>query len=220
MFECLGRLVYRRRIAVLVLAAVFVVFAITWGTKVFSSLSDGGFDDPRSESSKALATIDQQRLDAMLDLNIIALTNLTRAFLRAMIERKRGAILNVSSCAGFIPLPRMAVYSAAKAYVTSFSEAVHAEVRQHGVTVTALCPGPVHTEFNDTARRPRSAGRNAPEFTHVSPEAVVHAALNAIEHDRPLVIPGVVMKLGMLLVRLTPMPLLRLAARFGELDEA
>src|SRR5437899_488096 len=71
MLERLGRLVYRRRIAVLVLAAFFVVFAITWGTKVFSSLSDGGFDDPRSESSKALATIDQQLGQDRADIVVI-----------------------------------------------------------------------------------------------------------------------------------------------------
>ena len=159
------------------------------------------------------ATIDPERLNAMLDLNIAALTNLTRALLPAMIERKRGAILNVSSCAGFLPLPRMAVYSATKAYVTSFSEAVHAEVRKNGVTVTALCPGPVHTEFNEVARRPNGHAERAPSFTYVSTERVVQLALDAIERNQPIVIPGLAMKLAMLLVRLAPMPLLRLAFR-------
>lgn len=159
------------------------------------------------------ATVDRQRLNAMLDLNITALTNLTRGLLPAMIERKRGAIVNVSSCAGFLPLPRLGVYSATKAYVTSFSEAVGAEVRKHGISVTALCPGPVHTEFNELSRRPNEDAERAPSFTYVSVERVVEVALEGIEQNKPIVIPGLAMKLAMLLVRLTPMPLLRLAFR-------
>lgn len=159
------------------------------------------------------ATGDAQRLDAMLQLNVVALTGLTHRFLPEMIERKRGAILNVSSCASFLPLPRMAVYAATKAYVTSFSEALSAEVHKHGVTVSALCPGPVHTEFNDLARRPDERAERAPEFTYVSVEEVVRLGLAGVEHNRPVVIPGLAMKLAMSLARLTPMPLLRLALR-------
>ncbi len=161
------------------------------------------------------ATIDPQRLDAMLELNIAALTTLTRALLPPMITRKRGAILNVSSSAGFLPLPRMAVYAATKAYVTSFSEALRAEVHRQGIHVTALCPGPVQTEFNDLARRPNERGERAPEFTYVSAEEVVRLALDGIERNRPIVIPGFAMKAAMFTVRLTPMPLLRLVLRAG-----
>jgi len=163
------------------------------------------------------ATSPPQRNNEMLQVNVVALTMLTRALLPQMISRKRSAILNVSSSAGFLPIPEFNVYAATKAYVTSFSESLRAELRGSGVTVAALCPGPVHTEFQEVASRP---GRNVkpgpgPDFVQVSVEQVVRDALAAIEADRPLVIPGLVMKLGMFLVRITPMSILRLAWRLG-----
>ena len=97
------------------------------------------------------ATSPPQRNDEMLQVNIVALTKLTRALLPQMISRKRGAILNVSSSAGFLPIPEFNVYAATKAYVTSFSESLRAEVRGKGITVTTLCPGPVPTEFRESA---------------------------------------------------------------------
>jgi short-subunit dehydrogenase len=84
---------------------------------------------------------------AMLQVNVVALTHLTRLFLPAMLARKHGRVLNVASTASFLPGPLMAVYYASKAYVLSFSEAVDAEVAGSGVTITALCPGPTITEF-------------------------------------------------------------------------
>jgi short-subunit dehydrogenase len=162
------------------------------------------------------ATIELQRVKEMLAVNVTALTLLTRMLLPGMVARKRGAILNVSSSAGFLPLAGFAVYAATKAYVTSFSEAIRAELRGTGVTVTALCPGPVHTEFAETAQRSvAGAPKTVPGLSHISAQEVVRTALAAIERDRPLVIPGFIMKLGMLLVRLTPMPLLRAASRFS-----
>lgn len=86
---------------------------------------------------------------AMLELNVVALTELTRLFLPAMLARRRGAILNVASTASFQPGPHAAVYYASKAYVRSFSEALAEELRGSGVTVTALCPGPTKTEFGE-----------------------------------------------------------------------
>ena len=155
------------------------------------------------------------RNDEMLQVNIVALTTLTRALLPQMIARKRGAILNVSSSAGFLPIPGMSVYSASKAYVNSFSEALRAELRGTGVSVSGLCPGPVHTEFGAVAKRPGGEPERAPEFIYVSVEKTARDALAAVESDRPLVIPGLAMKLGMFLVRITPMSILRLAWRFG-----
>jgi short-subunit dehydrogenase len=160
------------------------------------------------------ATSAPERLMAMLGVNVAALTVLTRALLPTMIARKRGAILNVSSSASFLPLPDLAAYAATKAYVTSLSEALRMELRGSGVSVSALCPGPVHTEFNTVASRQNRERELAPEFTYVSPEEVVRVGLAAIEHDQPIAVPGVVMKLAMLLVRLTPMPILRAATRF------
>lgn len=164
----------------------------------------------------SLATSELPRIKEMLAVNVTALTLLTRLFLPGMIARKRGAILNVSSIAGFLPIAGFAVYAATKAYVTSFSEAMRAELRGTGVTVTALCPGPVHTEFTEVAYHSVAAReKSSPEFTHVPVEAVVRESLEALERDKPLVIPGFLMKIAMLLVRLTPSPVLRLASRFS-----
>lgn len=161
------------------------------------------------------ATSDVDRVSAMIDVNITALTLLTHRLLPPMIERKCGAILNVSSSASFLPIPRMAEYAATKAYVTSLSEALRMELHGTGVRVQALCPGPVETEFNTIAKRPDEPSRKAPDLTYVPVEQVVREAIDGLEHDRPIVIPGFVMKIAMAVVRLTPMPLLRLASRLS-----
>jgi len=162
------------------------------------------------------ATSDPDRVDNMMQVNMTALTLLTRRLLPAMIARKRGAILNVSSSASFLPIAGFAVYAASKAYVTSFSEALRVELHGSGVGVTALCPGPVDTEFSDVAKRSAGGpGLSGPRITYVAVEAVARAALYAVTRNKPLVIPGVIMKLGMFLVRLTPLPVLRLASRFS-----
>ena len=161
------------------------------------------------------ATSDSKRNEEMLRVNIVALTMLTRALLPQMISKKRGAILNVSSSAGFLPIPEFNVYAATKAYVNSFTESLRTELRGTRITVTALCPGPVHTEFRDVAARIGNQPTSGPELTYVSVEQVVRDALAGIESDKSIVIPGFVMKLGMFLVRITPMPILRLAWRLG-----
>jgi short-subunit dehydrogenase len=156
------------------------------------------------------ATAEPGRVQQMLGVNIVGLTMLTRALLPAMIEKKRGAILHVSSSAGFLPLRKMAVYAASKAYVTSFSDGLRAEVRKQGIVVSVLCPGPVDTEFASVARR--NYGKPpfpSPSIMHVPVEVAVQAGLGAIERNQPLVVPGIVMKIAMLLVRLTPMAILR-----------
>jgi uncharacterized protein len=115
--------------------------------------------------------------------------------------------LNVSSTAGFLPIRKLAVYAATKAYVTNFSDGIRGEVRKQGIAVTALCPGPVDTEFSSVAQR--SSGKQptaSPSFMHVPVADVVRAG---IERNKPLVVPGIVMKIAMLLVRLTPMWILR-----------
>src|SRR5205085_3775871 len=117
-----------------------------------------------------IATSDIERDDRIIQDNIAALTFLTRHLLPRMIERKRGAILNVSSSAGFLPIPGMGVYAASKAYVNSFSEALRAELHNTGVCVTALCPGPVQTEFGDVAKRLGGQPETGPEFVYVSVE--------------------------------------------------
>ncbi len=161
------------------------------------------------------ATSDPQRLKDIVLVNMLSVTSLTRRLLPPMIERRRGAILNVSSSASFLPIPRMAAYAASKAYVTSLSEALRIELEQFGIGVTALCPGPVHTEFDTVALRPDDPKRSAPEFTYVPVDEVVRAALKGVERNRPIVIPGGAMKVAMLVARLTPMPLLRLLSRLS-----
>ena len=157
------------------------------------------------------------RNNQMTLVNVTALTSLTRHLLPQMIAKGRGGILNVSSSAGFLPIPGSAVYAATKAYVTSFSEALRAELRETGVSVSAVCPGPVATEFQKVASRP---GREVkpgpgPDFLQVSVQQVVREALGALEADRPLVVPGFTMKLLMLLARAMPMPVIRLVARLS-----
>lgn len=159
------------------------------------------------------ATSDATRLREMVRVNVEALTLLTRRLLPRMIAQRRGAILNVSSSAGFLPIPDVAVYAATKAYVTSFSEALRLELSGIGISVTALCPGPVHTEFRKVAQRADARASHAPEIAHVAVERVVRAGLAGVERNHPIVIPGFRMKFGMALVRLMPMPILRLISR-------
>jgi uncharacterized protein len=163
-----------------------------------------------------LASADPTRLHEMIQVNVLALTALTRAVLPQMIAQKRGAILNVSSSAGFLPIPGFSVYAATKAYVTNFSEALRAEVAPSGISVCALCPGPVDTEFVAVASRGREQPGTGPKLAHVPVDKVARAGLRGIERDKPVVIPGLLMKIGMTLVRLTPMPVLRLGWRFSQ----
>jgi len=165
--------------------------------------------------SGAFATSDPIRNEEMTLVNIVALTALTRRVLPGMIARRRGGILNVSSSAGFLPIPNFAVYAATKAYVTSFSEALRGELRGTGVNVCSLCPGPVHTEFGEVAKRPGGQSPVGPEFVYVSVEEVVRDALAAVAANKPLLIPGFPMKLGMFLVRITPICILRVLSRLS-----
>ena len=154
------------------------------------------------------------RVEAMLDVNIKALTRLTHAVLPDLVRVGRGAVLNVSSIASLLPLPKMAVYAASKAYVTSFSEALRAELRDTGVSVTALCPGPVNTEFFETAERlDAREAMPAPELFKVPAEEVVAAGLNAVVRDRARVIPGWFVCVVMTVASLVPIFLLRLFLR-------
>ena len=165
--------------------------------------------------SGPFAQSDADRNKQMTLLNVATLTLITRHLLPPMIAKHRGTILNVSSSAGFLPIPLSAVYAATKAYVTSFSEALGAELYGTGVSVCALCPGPVVTEFQQVAKREGVQPDIGPQFLVVTVDQVVRDAIAAVEADRPLVIPGFAMKLLMLLVRLLPMPVLRWVARMS-----
>ncbi len=161
------------------------------------------------------------RVSAMLDVNIKALTRLTHALLPDLVRAGRGAILNVSSIASLLPLPKMAVYAASKAYVSSFSEALRGELRSTGVSVTALCPGPVNTEFFEGAERADAReGMPAPEIFKVSVEEVARAGLRAVARDRARVIPGWQVCVVMTLASLVPIFLLRLFLAQRRSDES
>ena len=154
---------------------------------------------------------DWPRVAAMLAVNVKALTRHTHALLPEFVRAGRGAILNVSSIASLLPLPKMAVYAATKAYVTSFSEALRAELRGTGVSVTTLCPGPVTTEFASVANRPASGdAMPAPELFKIPAEEVVAAGLAAVERDRARVIPGWLVCIVMTISSLVPIFILRL----------
>jgi short-subunit dehydrogenase len=122
-----------------------------------------------------------------VDLNVRALFRLTHAGLRSMIPRKRGGIINVASMAAFQPIPHNATYSATKAFVLHFSEAVHEEAKEHGVTVTCLCPGPVRTEFQQVAGLDTST---VPSMAWETVDSVVESALAALKAGNAIAIPG------------------------------
>ena len=149
---------------------------------------------------------DSARLRQMIDLNCGALTELCRAVLPDMVERRSGGILNVASTAAFQPGPGMAVYFATKAFVLSLSEALHEEVKRFGVKVTALCPGPTRTEFGDVAgfRTKKSFDRFFMES-----EPVVRKGLDALERNKAVAIAGRLNSIGAFSTRLVPRSLVR-----------
>jgi len=155
------------------------------------------------------AELDAARQRGMIDLNCGALTELCRAVAPAMLERRSGAILNVASTAAFQPGPWMAVYFATKAYVLSFTEALHEELKPHGVKVSALCPGPTRTEFGAVAGI-QSLG----QFDRLSMEAgpVVRAGLGGLENNRAVVIPGATNRIGAWSTRFAPRSFVRRVA--------
>ncbi len=152
------------------------------------------------------ADLDADREEEEIRLNVVALVRLTRAALPGMIARRRGAIINVSSMAAFQPGPYNATYSATKAYVNHFTEALHEELRGTGVTVQALCPGFTRTEFQERAGIDVSA---IPSFAWMTPDAVADAALAALRNGEVVCVPGLGNRALMALVSLVPRTLTR-----------
>lgn len=134
------------------------------------------------------AEMPEEEILGQIDLNIIALTQLTKLFLPSMISRRSGRIMNVASIAGFQPGPLMAVYYATKAYVISLSEAVANELQDSGVTVTCFCPGATHTGF--ARRAGTEASRLFKRFGAMSAEAVASDGYRALMKGRTLAISG------------------------------
>lgn len=155
------------------------------------------------------ADSDWNKVRSMIHVNIEALTHLTLLLLPHLKIHRQAAILNVSSVVGMLPIPQMAVYAATKAYVSSFSEALRAELRGTNVSVMQLCPGPSETEFGMVAGRGGRRPTNAPEHFKVSPKQVVAEALQGIRRGQARVIPGWLVRVCMLLVAALPLLLLR-----------
>ena len=150
------------------------------------------------------ATLSRDEQLAMIDLNVRALTELSLMFVDS-VARHRGGILNVASLAAFLPGPGMAVYYASKAYVLSFSEALHRELSGRGVRVTALCPGPVPTEFQDRAGLSLPA---AARMLELSAERVAQIGYDAFMADQRVVMAGIGNRVLVSLMRLMPHALL------------
>jgi uncharacterized protein len=170
------------------------------GLEIETLINNAGFG-----AAGAFAEAPPERLLEMIDLNVRSLTELCRLVLPAMLERRRGFILNVASTAAFQAGPWSAVYYATKAYVLSLSEALYEESKGRGVHVSALCPGPTATEFFEVAGSPD--GRLAKMAT--DPKAVVAAGLAGLARGRPITVPGVANKVGAFGTRLMPRSALR-----------
>jgi uncharacterized protein len=153
------------------------------------------------------AKSDRERELEQARVNVEAVVDLTHRFLPGMIERGRGAVINTSSTSAFQPIPGNAGYSASKAYVLVFSEALHEETRKAGVTVTALCPGPVHTNFQD-ASEAHDFAKTLPKPLWKEPDQVVAAALKGAERGRRVVVPGAPNRVTAAAARFSPRPVL------------
>lgn len=135
----------------------------------------------------ALWELDADGEEREIRVNVMAVVRLTHAALGPMVERGRGGVINVSSVAAYQPTPWGATYGATKAFVSSFTHAVHEELRGTGVRVMVLAPGYTHTEFHEQAAMPVD---RSPELLWQSPETVVDAALRAYERGRVVCTPG------------------------------
>jgi short-subunit dehydrogenase len=153
-----------------------------------------------------------QKLDWMLRVNINALTHLTHRLLGPMIAQHKGGILNISSSFAFTFMPGFAAYAASKMYVTGLTEAIRLELAGTGVTITQVCPGPVKTEFEAVAGNP--LGTSVPSYLEMSAKRCAKISVRGFRRGCGIVIPGLLMKTTVIVLRLTPQPLLRFIYRF------
>lgn len=178
------------------------------GLAVEVLVNNAGFGD-----GDDFVEVERQRLVNMVRLNVEAVTDLAARYVPAMVRRGQGAVINVASGAAFQPMPGNANYAATKAFVLSLSEALSAELKGRGVTVTALCPGPVRTEFVDAARLSESVEDSTPDMLWSTPEEVASAAVRGAEQGKRVVVPGMLNWAGTLVGQHTPrslaLPLVR-----------
>jgi short-subunit dehydrogenase len=150
-----------------------------------------------------LHELNAERETAVIDVNVVALHRLSQVAAEVMVKHGGGGILNVSSVAAFAPAPNSATYAATKAFVSSLSEALHAELIEHRVHVTALCPGFTRTEFQDRADFDAS---KVPDRLWQSADDVAAAGLRGIDQNRAVVVPGGLNKVGVGLFNALPGP--------------
>jgi short-subunit dehydrogenase len=155
------------------------------------------------------ASMDIAREEAMIQLNVVAVVRLTHAALGGMLARGHGGIINVSSTAGFQPIPGWSTYAATKAFVSRFTEGVAGECANTGVTVTALCPGFTRTEFQQKAD---FGENNVPRFLWQTPEEVALAGFHALERKKVYAVPGLAYRALELTTGLLPKTMIRKAA--------
>lgn len=154
-------------------------------------------------SGGRLQALDPESEKAMVRLNVEALHDLCVDYVGEMVARGRGAILNVASVVAFQPLPRQATYSATKAFVLSFTEALHADLAGTGVTATALCPGATRTEFFEVGGMEADAS-SAPDFAMMDSPTVARAGVDAMTSGRRSVVPGVFNQVSAVSGRIAP----------------
>jgi short-subunit dehydrogenase len=162
------------------------------GLTVEVLVNNAGYGD-----SGAVHATDRERIVGMVRLNCEALLDLQARYTPGMVERGRGAVLNVASTAAFQPIPGTATYAATKAFVLSLSEASSADLKGTGVSVTALCPGPVKTEFVQSAGL-GDAEQALPGVFWTPAEQVARQALEGIEGGKRVVVPGLLNRAGAL----------------------
>ena len=163
--------------------------------KLFEEVNDRGIDVHTLVNNAGYTTygrFDRTEIDddtKMIDLNVTAVTHLTKRFVRPMVDRGEGAVLNTSSMAGMAPTPTQAVYAATKSYILSFSESIGHELEDEGITVTALCPGPVDTEFIEMGE-----GAGVSDGSLNDPESVAKAGYEGMKKGKRVVVPSTKMK--------------------------
>jgi short-subunit dehydrogenase len=160
------------------------------GLMVEILVNNAGFGDTGDVSATH-----RERIVSMVRLNCEALLDLQARFTPAMVKRGRGAVINVASTAAFQPIPGTATYAATKAFVLSLTEATHAELAGSGVTATALCPGPVRTEFVEVAGV-GGAEENLPGIFWTAVEDVARAAVDGADNSKRVVVPGLINRVG------------------------
>ena len=145
----------------------------------------------------------------MIEVDVVAIADLCSRILPGMVERRRGAVLNVASTGAFQPLPGQAGYGAGKAFVLSYSESLSGELRGTGVTVSVLCPGPVDTGFGERAGFAKEEAEAAlPAFMWESAETVARVGIHALERGRTVAIPGTANRIAARIGHLAPNSLL------------